>query len=160
MSLQDWANVATIASVVIALLGAVIACGAVFYAGIQVHKNTLIGQGQFWLELEKMFSVHNDTHLKLRPGGEWVGANKGPFNDPKEWAEVEDYMGLFEHCEILMEKGLIDLDTFKSLFGYRLKNILANRRIVQAKLCSEKADWTKFLRLIRKLELPDPTCAN
>jgi hypothetical protein len=149
MKLQDWANVATI-------LGALIASGALAYAAYQVHKNTLISRGQFWLELEKMFSVHNDTHLKLRPGGEWAGSGKGP-STVKEWAEVEDYMGLFEHCESLMEKGLIDLDTFKSFFSYRLVNILANQHIVQAKLHEEKDDWTKFLQLVQKLNLTVPT---
>jgi len=152
MTLSDWASIATIS-------GAVIAIIVLWYTGRQVHQNTKISRGQFWLELEKMFSDHDDVHLKLRPGGEWSTNNSGP-STAKEWATVEDYMGLFEHCEILLAKGLIDIETFKSLFSYRLRNIIANETIVRGKLIQEKRDWTHFISLLNKLAIPLPQLAS
>ncbi|MEK6300807.1 MAG: hypothetical protein AABO41_08810 [Acidobacteriota bacterium] len=109
-----------------------------------------------------MFSAHDDVHLRLRPGGEWHSTGKGP-STPREWAALEDYMGLFEHCEILIEKKLIDLETFRALFSYRLGNIIVNPIIVNVKLVREKKGWKHFIRLLDRLDIqvpqrsPDPT---
>ena len=146
MSLTDWSSIATMA-------GAVIAVVVLWYTARQVHQNTRISRGQFWLELEKMFSTHDDVHLKLRPGGEWSSGNKGP-STAREWAAVEDYMGLFEHCELMLEKKLIDMETFKAIFSYRLHNIMANEIIVREKLVNHRDGWTRFIRLLQKLEIP------
>lgn len=148
MSLSDWANIATIS-------GALIAVIVLWYTARQLHQNTKISRGQFWLELEKMFSHRDDVHLKLRPGGEWSSNNRGP-STPQEWLAVEDYMGLLEHCEILLEKKLIDMETFKSIFSYRLNNILANETIVREKLIDHREGWRRFIRLLEKLSIPVP----
>ena len=152
MTLSDWASIATIS-------GAVLAIIVLWYTARQVHQNTRISRGQFWLELEKMFSNHDDVHLKLRPGGEWASNKNGP-STPKEWAAVEDYMGLFEHCEIMLEEKLIDAETFKSLFSYRLYNITANEVIVKGKLIDERAGWVNFIRLLEKLKMPVPNASS
>jgi hypothetical protein len=157
MSLADWANVATISGAVIAVL-------VLGYTAYEVHQNTKISRGQFWLELEKMLAAHDEIHLKLRPGGDWALRDKSlPAKGPstvKEWAAVEDYMGLFEHCENLLAKKLIDIETFKSIFSYRIKNILANKIIVEEKLIKEKDGWTDFLKLLKKLNIPEPRKAS
>ncbi len=152
MSLADWANIATIS-------GAVIAVIVLGYTAFQVHQNTKISRGQFWLELEKMLAHHDEIHIKLRPGGEWALNDKGP-STVKEWAAVEDYMGLFEHCEILLEKKLIDIETFKSIFSYRINNIVANKIIAKEKLIKEKDGWTDFIKLLKNLNIPVPQEAS
>lgn len=145
-SLDDWAKVSTIA-------GALVAIVALIYTAHQIHQNTQISRGQFWLELEKMFSQHDEVHLNLRPGGKWSGGETGP-EDSVEWAKVEDYMGLFEHCEIMLQRKLIDEETFKAIFSYRLRNILSNEQICRAKLVDEKASWENFLKLLKRLKIP------
>ncbi len=145
LNLVDWANISTI-------LGAIIAVVVLFYTACQVHQNTIISRGQFWLELEKMFSQHDEIHLKLRPGGEWSKENAGPENT-NDWVKVEDYMGLFEHCEIMLEKKLIDWKTFKAIFSYRLHNIVANKRIIEKKLINEKTSWEHFMKLLKRLSV-------
>jgi hypothetical protein len=65
-------------------------------------------------------------------------------------------MGLFEHCEVLIQAGLLNSDMFKSLFGYRVENILANSRIVHSKLICEQDGWRDFLSLIKRLHLTAP----
>lgn len=59
-------------------------------------------------------------------------------------------MGLFEHCETMLEGRLIDFRTFKSIFAYRLSNIVANRVIVEVKLVREREHWTRFLSLLKR----------
>jgi hypothetical protein len=143
-----WANIATVAGIPLAAL-------VLIYTAYQVHQNTKISRGQFWLELEKMFSQHDEVHIKLRPGGEWTNKDCGP-ETVKDWAKVEDYMGLFEHCELMLRRKLLDWETFKLLFSYRLYNIVANKTIVDAKLRRERRSWEAFIRLLERLKIEIP----
>jgi len=63
-------------------------------------------------------------------------------------------MGLFEHCNIMIDDGLIDLKTFKDIYGYRVNNILKNNIIKTAKLEREKDSWENFIQLCHKLGYP------
>jgi hypothetical protein len=145
--LDWWADLATV-------LGSVAAVLVLGFAALQVRQNTKISRGQFWLELEKMLATHDPVHLRLRPGGDWSVPDAGPGTH-EEWAQVEDYMGFFEHCELMLRKGLIDRETFDAIFSYRVANILHNQKIVQAKLVEERHGWTTFLALARRLGLED-----
>ncbi len=145
MELSNFANIATI-------VGACTAVGVIVYTAYQVRQNTLISRGQFWLELEKMFTVHDEVHINLRPGGKWSKDGSGP-ESVNDWAKVEDYMGLFEHCEIMLSNKVIDWQTFGAIFSYRLNNILWNKKIIEAKLVNERSSWEGFLRLLEKLQI-------
>jgi hypothetical protein len=57
-------------------------------------------------------------------------------------------MGLFEHCERLLEDGLLDEATFESIYAYRLQNIVVNKRIREVKLIDRSEGWTDFLKLL------------
>jgi hypothetical protein len=148
LNLENLANIATIAGIPIAAL-------VLVYTAYQVHQNIKIIRGQFWLELEKMFSAHDEVHIKLRPGGDWAKKDSGPETN-QDWAKVEDYLGLFEHCELMLRKGLIDWETFKLLFSYRLYNIVANEIIVNAKLQRERKSWQALIRLLKRLKINIP----
>jgi hypothetical protein len=131
--------------------------------------NTEVDRGNFWLKLEEMSYRYDAIHLKLRPGGDWRGKNeeeeyKGPgigkneegkYKSPKEqaaeWAQVEDYMGWFEHCKIMLDRELIDRATFRKIFAYRIGNIVGNPVIVKAKLIENGWGWTAFIKLVREL---------
>lgn len=145
MNLENAAYTATILSAVFAII-------VIFYTGYQIKRNMLVNKGMFWLELEKMFAAHDEVHINLRPGGKWSENKKGP-DSAMEWAKVENYMGLFEHCEVLISDRLIDFKTFKAIFSYRLYNIVSNKKIVAAKLINEKASWIKFINLLDKLKI-------
>ena len=92
MEIKDWLQ----------FLGLLVAIGALVFTAYTVDRN-------------RRRSAHNsaqparpcshfEPHLKLRPGGEWAGTGKGPIN-AQEWAQLEAYMGLFEHCEIMLRYG-------------------------------------------------------
>ena len=148
LTLSEWADISKIAGTVIALI-------ALAYTAVQLRQNTLVRRAQFHLELEKMFSAHDQIHLYLRPGGRWSDQVSGP-RDASEWGALEDYMGLFEHCEAMMQKKLVDKDIFKAIFSYRLSNILANRTIVNAKFIDEQERWTLFLSLLKRFDVSVP----
>jgi hypothetical protein len=140
MSLDDWAQVATI-------IGAVIAILVLGYTARQLKINTRISRGQFWLELRKMFAEHDEVHQNLRPGGPWHRSNTLP-NTAQDMAKVEAYMGLFEHCEFMLREKLIDLKTFKHIYEYRLVNIVNNERIKEDKLKQRRQSWEAFIALL------------
>jgi len=148
LSLSEFANLATIA-------GAIVAVAVLLYTACQVKRSAQTNRATFWLELEKMFHAHDSVHLKLRPGGEWADGLSGPTTN-EEWAALEDYMGLFEHCEIMISSGLIDVSTFSDIFVYRLRNIVNNRSIVDAKLRQEATYWKKFLNLLKRFSISLP----
>jgi hypothetical protein len=117
-----------------------------------LRQNTKVNRANFWLTIREMISKHNDVHLKLRPGGDWGDHKKGPSTH-EEWAKVEAYMGLFEHFYFMLQKKLIDLQTFQSIYQYRLSNILQNNVIVEAKLKNEKSAWKNFIDLCKLVGL-------
>lgn len=66
-------------------------------------------------------------------------------------------MGLFEHCEIMMNLGLIDVQTFSDIFAYRLRNIVANSLICEKKLRQEAELWKRFISLLQRFDISIPT---
>jgi hypothetical protein len=84
---------------------------------------------------------------------------KGPA-DQCDWRKVEDYMGLFEHCEAMLRKELIDPSTFKEIYRYRLINIMLNRRIVIAKLGCNRKSWKGFIQLLNRVGIEIPPKEN
>lgn len=73
-----------------------------------------------------------------------------------DWEKVEDYMGVFEHCKIMLRKRLVDGETLGLIFSYRLHNIVANRIIADAKLLREGKSWQAFIGLLNRLKIQIP----
>ena len=117
MDLGDIKDLATILSVVVG-------AGSLTSAALYLKHTVRTNRAKFWLELRSAFARHDDVHRKLRPGGEWT-TNVGP-NSAEEYAQVEAYMGLFEHCEIMLPQHLIDEPTFREIYRYRLENLTSN----------------------------------
>jgi hypothetical protein len=140
-------EVAQLLATVVAVMGGLV---GIWYAGRQLRESRLASRGGFLLELDDAFVRHGDIHRRLRPGGDWAGTGRGP-DTADEWIAVEDYMGLFERIEVLIEGGILDAALVDRLYGYRVSNIVANRTIRQTKLIDGRKGWTDFLRLIQRL---------
>ncbi|MCP4613977.1 MAG: hypothetical protein GY845_35265 [Planctomycetes bacterium] len=130
------------------LIVAVIALSWTAY-GVSLNRKTK--QAEFWLKLRDDFTKYDDVHLRLRPGGDW-SSEKDP-NSVEEWASVEGYMGLFEHCESMLGQGLLDPKVFAKSFRYRIVNIVANSTIKQVKLIGRPDGWQRFLELCERLDI-------
>jgi hypothetical protein len=137
---------------VVTIIGVIIAAVSLVFTALNTRQTRLTDRASFWLDLRDQFAKHNDVHRLLRPRGDWSGAKGGPAK-AEEWAQVEAYMGLFEHCEIMLDQGLIDEKTFKEIYEYRLRNIVANDTIRREKLCNPRlrTGWTRFLALLKRM---------
>ena len=145
--LEDLSHLATI-------FGLPVALGALIYAGVQLHSGLKVAKGQFILDLKQMLDTHRVVHRRLRPGEIWHGADGQLPATAQEWCDLEEYMGFFEHCEILIQDGSLDLDNFIDMFSYRVHNIVSNPKIVEAKLTGpERASWELFLKLCNRLKI-------
>lgn len=143
-NLQHYANLASIIGIPIAAFG-------LFFAVMQIRQSNKIASGQFMLELKRISNLYDSVHLNLRPGGDWYPSKKPP-EDHKVWAKIDDYMGFFEYCEMLMQDGSLDPENFADLFSYRIQNILRNEHIVDEKLKKEASSWVVFRKLVCRLK--------
>lgn len=139
--------IATVAGLVLTALGLI-------YTGYQISESKKVARGEFLLHLDEILQQHNDTHIRLRPGGNWANGKSGPKNN-KEWVAVERYMGLFERVNILVEDKIIDIDTIYRLYGYRVINISENKNIRKFKLEKESQSWEDFIKLRDKIDQID-----
>lgn len=151
MTLIEFKNIATLAGILIAAVSLLI-------AALNSRINVRTNRAQFWLDLRNHFAKHDEVHLALRPGGSW-SAGKAP-QEAIEWAKLEAYMGLFEHCEIMLEQSLLDTQTFREIYAYRLQNIVANETIRTRKLIHRAADWSRFLALLKRMNIGLNYAAN
>ncbi len=135
---------------IVTIIGVIVAAGSLAFTAKNTELTRLTSRAQFWLNLRDQFAKHADVHNLLRSAGDWAGDKGGPAT-PKEWAQVEAYMGLFEHCEIMLDQGLIDESTFKEIYRYRLSNIVANTIIRREKLCKRAYGWKRFLELTQRM---------
>lgn len=138
----------------ITILGVLIAATSLVFTAINTHTNMKTNRARFWLDLRDRFARHDEVHRRLRPGGAWAD-EKGP-ETPEEWASLEAYMGLFEHCEAMLAQHLIDEATFRDIYAYRLRNIVANDIVRREKLQRLASGWMRFLSLLKRMgiELP------
>jgi len=135
---QQASWIAATIGVIVSSIGVIVAAIALSFTARANRQNATAQQesakarrATFWLDLRKMFAIHDKVHRKLRPGGEWD--KPGNENDPAlgtdDEADLIAYMGLFEHCEYMLEDGLIDPGTFKKIYAYRLDLLLKNNRV-------------------------------
>ena len=143
----------TLLTLALTAIGVAIALAGIFYAVKTLRDNGIVARAQFFATVRGLMADYDDVHTKLRPEGAWAPrkgelyARTGPVT-PEEWARVELYMGLFEYCEVLLRRRLMQQDDFDRTFRYRLKNLMKNPVIVEAKLLSDlKASWTEIFDL-------------
>lgn len=152
---------AQLAVTVVGVIGAVV---GLWYAGQQLHNTRQSIRGEFLLTLDQAFVRHAAVHGRLRPGGDWEGSARRPDNmdewwavkdlGPKdsEWLAVEEYMGLFERIEVLIDGGSLDAALVNRLYGYRVFNIVANSEIRTKKLIDLAEGRQDFIKLKERLE--------
>ena len=142
MTFNEFKDIATV-------IGVAIGAGSLVSAAINIMVTVRTNRAKFWMELRTAFGKHDEVHKKLRPGGEWVN-NAGPKN-AEDFVQIEAYMGLFEHCEIMMAQKLIDQKTFHEIYDYRLKNLMANNWVRVEKIEKRGKYWKQFIKLLTRM---------
>lgn len=140
---------------VVASISASAAAGGLIFNAYQRHRDSKIDRGTFWLELEKMFQRYDPLYMHLRfNGGDWCCQDRVGPSSPEEIAQLCDYLGLFEHCNILLEQKIIDFQTFESIYKTRVIGLLSNKIIRENEL-KDRKKWSTFYQLLNKLDLLD-----
>jgi hypothetical protein len=131
-------------------------------AAEEAKRSTEVARAQFWVMVRGVLANYDDVHANLRPEGIW-GVPKGEKysvrgpQDAAEWARVELYMGMFEYCEALISRRLLEQEDFRKAYRYRLNNLVHNAVIVEEKLHTFRPDWKDFWDLCERLDVDIPS---
>jgi hypothetical protein len=154
MSLEEWSYIAAIVGAIVAVVGFPLVTWQLFIARSQRVDAIRTSTSQVLLAADAVLATHADTAAKLRPRGEWTGeaAKTRPTND--ELPLVEPYLGVFERVFMAYQAGQVDAEMLDELYGYRLANIWANKRLVDMKLQNDslKRYWKRLIALTYVVE--------
>jgi len=114
---------------------------ALIFTAIEGLKNSRISQTDFLLELKSAFAEDKryKIHVALRES-----------KNIENWQDLDDYIGLFEICEIMIEKKTLSQKIFNQLFRYRLFNILQSDDVIIYKIIFEYDTLERFYKLLKR----------
>lgn len=129
------------------LITAIAALGALGFYNLQLFQTKRINRANFWLQLKQLFFEPSrfDIHIRIMENG------LGDKISEKDSAIIDDYLGIFEICLLMINENVIDLGTFKTIYKYRLDYILRNELVVKEKLISEGKYYKKLFDLYSKV---------
>jgi hypothetical protein len=153
VSLEEWSYIAAIVGAFVALVGFPLLGWQLFIARSQRRDAIRLSTSQVLLAADAVIATHAEVAAKLR-GGDWAGENGKEHPNKAELPLVEPYLGVFERIFIAYQAGQVDAETLDQLYGYRLRNIWANKRIVDDKLQNDslKVHWKRLIALTYVLE--------
>lgn len=126
------------------------------YTAIQIKRSRKIARSEFLIHLYELMEQHNELHARLTGGG-WPVGRKGP-ETREEWIKVGRLMGLFEYIQILVEDGVLDVDTVDRLYSYRILPLVNNELIYQRHLTKANNTWKGFKKLWESLREKEIYC--
>ena len=146
MTIESISQVATALSLIFIAISAIA-------SWTQIHKQKKLSVANTHLKLREMFCETNRliVHSNLRSGGLWAKENNNPTTQ-EDWIIVEDYLGLFELCEKLLEDKTLDENLFFISYAYRIENILKHKYIMEQKIYNNNENWKLFKDLIKRLD--------
>jgi hypothetical protein len=143
------------ASWVASTIGILVAAATLFFNWRTNVATAKAERARFWLELRKMFASYDEVNRKLQKGGVWYARDDRP-KPGQELTEAIPYLGLFEISKRMMDQGLLDEETFNSLYRYRLRAILRNGPIKQKLLNpsddDDKDGYKDFKALVKQVD--------
>jgi len=133
---------------ILSIVSTIILIFALFVSISEFRKNNNISKSNFLLELREKFMI--ERRLRIY---------KALRNEEKieDWTDLDDYLGLFEICEIMIKNKTIEFQNFEKLYKYRLRNILCNKEVVFYKLVEESDSWIDLYSL---LDRSFPECSE
>jgi hypothetical protein len=113
-------------------------------------------EGEALLNLRKLLSEPEnlEIHKNLRgESGAWAKGipEKDYTKDP--WRKVDNYLGILELINILIDKDVISMKNFNNQFGYRVKNVHVNKDIRKYLAKYDNVVWIDLLCLFKKMDL-------
>jgi hypothetical protein len=106
------------------------------------------------LNLRKLLSdkENSEIHKILYEEREnWINEISGKDKNDIE-SKVNNYLGILELINILIDKGVVNMKNFNKQFGYRVENAHANKDIIEH-IKKDIAYWKDLIRLFKKMNL-------
>ena len=135
-------------------IGIAVAVVTLSISVVNTSRARKIERAKFWLDLRDRLAKFQDVNVALRPEGVWgtkEGITRGCPATDREWSQLEAYMGLIEHCGRMIDDWVLDWETFRRIYGYRIGNIAANHYVAQQKLIEARGGWETFVGLTERL---------
>jgi len=132
------------------IIGVLVGAISLIFTALNTRRTALTNRAKFWLDLRSSFEKHSEIHRKLHPRGDWEHSHAPTA---EEQLQLEAYMGLFEHCEIMLDQRLIDKKTFREVYRYRLVNLVANDWVRIEKLCKIPDGWKRLIALLKRMDV-------
>jgi len=111
----------------------------------EFRTNAQTNTASFWLNLRSMFGEHEGVHRSLQTDKSWRDVDR-EVSDAEAIAIVA-YMGMFELVYKMLRRRLIDWETFKDIFAYRVLLVMNSPAIVKATLVDNGRWWETFRQL-------------
>jgi hypothetical protein len=154
MSLEKLSYIAAIVGALLAVVAFPFLIWQLRVARSQRREAIGLSAGQVLLAADAVLATHAEVSIKLRAGGDWADAAGDTRPTKDELPLVEPYLGVFERIFMAYHAKQVDAKTVDQLYGYRLANIWANKRIVEDKLQDDrlKKSWSRIIALTYVLE--------
>lgn len=134
---------------------------------IYIALETLISninnqEGRALLDIRVLLNEPNnlEIHKKLRgESGDWAnGIPKKDKENKDTWRKIDNYLGILELINILIDKNLLSVDNFNNQFGYRVDNVFYNKDIQKylTTYCNGEDTWKELYNLFKKRGLRYP----
>jgi hypothetical protein len=138
------------------LFSMVAAAFAIVSFGKELDEGNKTSNAQFLIDLRNMFATPERMKIHRiiqKENNEEEIKKYTPQNDDQDGREeqLDDYLGLFEFCKILIDKGSLSEEDFLTFYRYRLHNILVSDALLN-KFKEEQSDWGKFFDLIYSIK--------
>jgi hypothetical protein len=124
----------------------------------ELRANAQTNTASFWLNLRSMFGEHEDVHKSLQTDTSWRDVDR-QVSDAEAIAIVA-YMGMFELVYKMLRRNLVDWETFKDIFAYRVLLVMNSPAIVKATLVDNGRWWETFRQLAEDLGHKVPARAD
>ena len=134
-------------------IGLPIAAVLLYLTWRSLRRTALVEEAQLWVESRRLLTEYHDVHTALAPGGGWHKSSGFPAS-AADLRRLEAYMGILEHCKIMIDSKLLSWPTFVAVYKYRLSNLASNPYICQAKLIKAAKDWAHLNELLRACDIP------
>jgi hypothetical protein len=121
----------------------------------ELRSNAQTNTASFWLNLRSMFAEHEAVHRSLQTDMSWRDVNRRVSDE--EAIAIVGYMGMFELVYKMLKRNLVDWETFKDIFAYRVLLVMNSPAIVKATLVDNGRWWMTFRKLASDLghDVPD-----
>jgi hypothetical protein len=115
----------------------------------QQCKAKKVARANFWLKLEETLSTCRREKVHLAIMNKSYSTVKEKFKkEDSYWAD--DYLGIFELCYMMMKQKVINIETFKAVYRYRLIYFLQYELLVKEKLIKDGFYYEYLYKLFAK----------